>query len=104
MNKLIVDGKVAVLYTCGFGAGWSTWNPEFPECVFDPEIASMLLDTKQSFEEIENFAKKKYGEDFYEGGVTTLTIGWLPVGTKFYIEEYDGLEKVVTEEKLYLTA
>lgn len=26
MDKVIKDGKVAVLYSPGFGAGWFTWN------------------------------------------------------------------------------
>jgi len=28
MTKYIRDGKVAVLYSPGFGAGWSTWNDD----------------------------------------------------------------------------
>lgn len=103
MDKLIIEGKVAVLYTCDFGAGWSTWNPDFPECVFDPEIAKMVCSAK-SADEIKKFAEEKYGVNFHEGGVDTLTVKWLPEGTKFYIAEYDGRETVVTEEKLYLTA
>jgi hypothetical protein len=26
VEKYIKDGKVAVLYSAGYGAGWSTWN------------------------------------------------------------------------------
>ena len=26
MTKCIRDGKVAILYSPGYGAGWSTWN------------------------------------------------------------------------------
>ena len=26
MEKIIEDGKVAVLVSKGYGAGWSTWN------------------------------------------------------------------------------
>ena len=36
MNKLIKNGKVAVLYSPGFGAGWFTWNPTMPELIFEP--------------------------------------------------------------------
>ena len=31
MNKLIRDGKVAVLISPEYGAGWSTWNYDLPE-------------------------------------------------------------------------
>ena len=27
-EKYIKDGKVAVAYSPGFGAGWSTWNDD----------------------------------------------------------------------------
>ena len=33
MNKVIRDGKVAVLYSPGYGAGWYSWNWNHPECV-----------------------------------------------------------------------
>jgi hypothetical protein len=42
MKKLIRDGKVAVLYSPGFGAGWSTWNQELPELVFNPVIVDFV--------------------------------------------------------------
>ena len=28
MNKIEKDGNVAVLYSPGYGAGWSTWNDD----------------------------------------------------------------------------
>ena len=41
--KLKRDGKVAVIYSPGFGAGWSTWADGNAEAVlFDPELAEML--------------------------------------------------------------
>jgi hypothetical protein len=103
MEKLIVNGEVAVLYTNNFGAGWSTWNKKYPECLFDPEIAKMV-GLGVSPKEIQEYAEKKYGEGFDSYGADHLTIKWLPEGTKFYIDEYDGFEEVVTEEKLYITA
>lgn len=44
MEKLEKDGKVAILYSPGFGAGWSTWNSEWADqLVFDKEIAEAIL-------------------------------------------------------------
>ncbi len=103
MNKLIIDGKVAVILSRDFGAGWSSWNPEHPECMFDPEIAKMVCHGEDP-DKIETYARDKYGYDFCAAASDYLMIQWLPQGTKFYIEEYDGRETVVTEEKLYLTA
>ena len=45
MNKLEKDGKVAVMISPGFGAGWSTWNSEFRDTLlFDAEIAQAVID------------------------------------------------------------
>lgn len=99
MNKMIKDGKVAVLVSPGFGAGWYTWNVHCPECLFDPEIVQMVLDGKDNYD-IEQFAEKKYGDEFYSGGAVTLEVCWLPQGKKFCVTEYDGSESIVTEDEM----
>lgn len=30
MDKVIRDGMVAVIYSPGYGAGWSSWNRDYP--------------------------------------------------------------------------
>ena len=90
MNKVIVGGKVAVLYSPGYGAGWWTWNKDNDECLFDKDIVQMVIDGVSN-KEIEKAAKEKW-PDGYWGGADDLTIEWLPVGQRFMIEEYDGNE------------
>ena len=48
----------------------------------------------------------KYGDDyFYDGGASDLEIRWVPVGSRFRINEYDGSESVVLfEEENWLIA
>ncbi len=92
MEKLIKDGKVAVLVSRGYGAGWSTWMYEYPQCLFDPVLAQMLLDGEDEME-IASVAEKRY-PNAYLGGLDGLTVEWVPVGTKFRIDEYDGAESV----------
>ena len=99
MNKVIRDGMVAVLYSPGFGAGWYTWNYDNPQCLFDPEIVEML-ENNASPNDIESFAEKKYGEDFYAGGADDLRIVWLNEGTKFIVHEYDGSESIQVKEEM----
>jgi hypothetical protein len=99
MEKLIRDGKVAVLYSPGFGAGWYTWNYSFPQCIFDPEIVEMV-EKEVDFRDIAQFVEKKYGEEFYSGGADDLRIMWLPEGTEFIIHEYDGSESVRVKEEM----
>lgn len=102
MNKVIRDGEVAVLVSGGYGAGWSTWNYEFPECLFDPEIVE-LIEQEKSPQEIADFALQKYGENFYTGGADGLYVYWVPQGSEFLIDEYDGSESLQLKEEMSWT-
>jgi hypothetical protein len=99
MEKLIKDGMVAVLVSRGFGAGWSTWVSDYPECLFDPVLAQMLIDGADEME-IATVAQKRY-PDAYLGGLDGLDVEWLPVGTKFRVDEYDGAESIQVLGDIY---
>lgn len=92
-------GKVAVLYSPGFGAGWSTWaDKEQAEAVtFDREIVELLL--KKDTNGIKVLMKKKY-RDFYDGGLDGLQVYWVEPGTEFQIIEYDGSESIETRNEV----
>lgn len=90
MEKMIVDGKVAVLYSPGYGAGWYTWNTtEGQQIVFDADIINDVLAGKDPTQT----AEQKY-PNAYSGGCYKLEVKWLPIGTRFQIDEYDGNESV----------
>jgi len=95
MNKLNEDGKVAVLYSPGFGAGWYTWNYECPEILFDPAIVKFV--EKEKWDELATYVALKY-PDIYTGGMKDLEVEWMPVGTEFKINEYDGAESIEYKE------
>lgn len=97
MDKVIKDGKVAVLYSPGFGSGWYTWNQEFPELIFSPAIVKLV--EQEKFDELETYMELKYPEVF-KGGMMDLEIEWIPVGTEFRIHEYDGSENIELKEEL----
>ena len=102
MDKVIKDGKVAVLYSPGYGSGWYTWNQEFPELIFSPAIVKLV--EQEKFDELETYMELKYPEVF-KGGMMDLEIEWIPVGTEFRIHEYDGSENIELKEELnWLTA
>lgn len=112
MKKIIRDGMVAVLYSPGFGAGWSTWNYNFPQCMYDPDIVELIesytIDEpydiesqKAMVEKIIAIAVTKYGENFYEGGAEDLCIEWLKEGTSFRVIEYDGSESIETPNSIF---
>ncbi len=93
-GKVVRDGKVAVLYSPGFGAGWSTWDYDNGETlVFDPMLVKYVEEGKT--EEMYEYVAMRY-PDTYTGGLSDLTIAWLPEGTLFRIKEYDGSESIET--------
>ena len=95
INKLIKDGKVAVLYSPGFGAGWYTWNQEWPEIIFDPAIVKLVEHDQWS--ELHTYITLKY-PGLYTGGMEQLNIQWIPEGSLFKIVEYDGAESIELKE------
>ena len=97
MNKLIRNGQVAVLVSPGYGAGWSSWNTEKEELLFDPSIVELVEHNK--WEELEMFVKLKY-PNIYTGGMRDLEVKWLPVGTEFDIKEYDGAETLEIKDDI----
>ena len=87
MEKVIRDGKVAVLYSPGYGVGWYSANKEHPECLFDPNIVAMV--EAGDLDQIEAYCETAH-PDLYTAGAEQLEIAWLPVGTRFMIRDYDG--------------
>ena len=103
MEKVIRDGKVAVIISHGYGAGWYSWNPEHKELLFSPKIVEMIENNR--FDEItDEWIKENLGIDIYTGGSDGLKIHWLPIGTAFEVDEYDGAESLRTFDDLVLTA
>jgi len=90
MEKVIKDGKVGVLVSPGFGAGFSTWGyPE--EAIFNPTLIDLVENGK--IQEAVDYCETKW-EDGYSGGVQDLVVVWVTEGTKFQIVEYDGSESI----------
>jgi len=91
IEKLSKDGKVAVLYSPGFGAGWYTWNTDTPEILFDPAIVKFV--EKEKWAELKTYVALKY-PDIYSGGLDDLRVAWIPEGTLFKVNDYDGNESI----------
>lgn len=108
-EKYIRNGRVAIAYSPGFGAGWSTWeldNDLKDTMVFHPDIIKMILNGKQSQID-DDWLVEHFGSEYervYTGGAYNLKIEWIPIGTAFRIDEYDGSEHVVElqSDKIYI--
>ncbi len=92
MKKYVRDGKVAVLVSRGYGAGWYSWNKDFEQLLYDPVIVDMLLRGVDECDIIQ-YADSEYPE-VYTGGIDGLEVVWVDEGMQFRIEEYDGAERI----------
>lgn len=91
VKKLIKNGKVAVIVSPGYGAGWSSWDVgHSEEMLFDRELATVILSGGDRFA----VAKRKW-PDAYDGGLAEAEVRWVDKGARFYIHEYDGSESLV---------
>ena len=106
MKKVIENGKVAVIYSPGFGAGWYTWNmgktdEDILQLIFDPTLVEYVRamnspdcsDKNKYILDIERYAEEIFPEGYF-GGASDLRIEWMPIGTEFQINEYDGSESI----------
>lgn len=103
MEKVIKNGNVAVLFSPRFGAGWYTWNNNL-EILFSPKIVEMVEQNKQDEIHTEWIEENLGIKGIYCGGASDLQISWLPINTKFFIDEYDGSESIILQDNLILIA
>ena len=110
VNRVIRDGKVAVLYSPGFGTGWSTcWRNEGKNIVefmmFDADlVAAVEAGDRDLVDHLTRITIGRLNPEYFgrESDIyltrNKLAIAWVPVGTLFRITEYDGNEAVITFE------
>lgn len=104
MDKVNRDGKVAVLISRGFGAGWFSWHG-IEELLYDPYIVNILLNEKGDVQDtIVKYCEEKYRDHGFSG-VDGLTVVWINEGEQFIIHEYDGAESIQLKNEFnWLTA
>jgi len=107
-EKVIRDGKVAVLISYGYGAGWSTWaqsfdhgNNSLPAFILFHKGLVEMAERNAPEEEVEKYLAEGGIIDYvYTGGWSDVKVEWLSQGTHFDVEEYDGNERIRTLEEL----
>ena len=95
MNKVIRDGKVAVLISYGFGSGFYTWGAPI-EAIFDPKLVELI--ESEDFDGAEEYVMSTY-PGIYTSGVEDLEVVWVDEGEEFIINEYDGNESIQFKNK-----
>ena len=104
MEKIEKEGKIAVLYSPGYGAGWSTWAEDSQKealCMDARIVGPFLAGNKDAA----IAAAVAMFPDLYTGGGRDLALVWVEKGCAFEIEEYDGSESIhILGERDYLVA
>ena len=104
MEKIEKDGKVAVLYSPGLGAGWSTWadDDQKEALCMDARIVGPVLAGDKAGAAA---AAVAIFPNFDTGGADNLQVMWIEKGKAFEINQYDGNESVhVLGDRTYLVA
>lgn len=101
-NKLVRDGKVGVIISPGFGAGWYSWNSGCgPAFCMDDRLVKLVLEGKHR-------QAKELAEQLWPNcytGSDQLEVAWVPQGEQFEICEYDGNESLnIISQNNYLVA
>lgn len=89
------NNESGVLYSPGFGAGWSTEN--YKALAIDKRIIEYWINEDPSKEDMEKFLNKLGYEYVLMDGYDNLHLMWIPRGTLFYIDNYDGSEGIYTD-------
>lgn len=116
-----------ILYSPGYGEGWSTWNAhtkeqirfltEYPPLIeyvegnggdlpnrrgvwFEDEEEKILA--IPAIQQLIREWKEKFPDEpeLYLGGIKGLSIRKIPSDMRYFIEEYDGSESVITEKDI----
>lgn len=103
MEKVIRNGLVAVLVSHGFGAGWYTWNSD-EALLFHPKLVELVENDQRHLITTEWVLENLGIDNVYCGGASDLQIHWLPEGTQFTLNEYDGAESILTTDFLHIIA
>lgn len=102
MNKIISrDNKVAILHSPGYGTGWSSVNRNTHPLLYDPETVVWVEGGKRNVRAYMRRMKDRFPfAVIVESAIKNLEVAWLPVGTEFRIEEYDGHETIVRRDQV----
>jgi hypothetical protein len=97
MDKVVRNGRVAVLISPSYGCGWYTENHK-EQMLFDPELVKMV-EEKATYGAFKKYLKQAYPTYIVDGALQGLEIVWIPEGKLFRVQEYDGSESIVMFEQ-----
>jgi hypothetical protein len=82
-----------ILYSPGYGAGWSTWNRKHEKFLLFDEGLIALAERKAGEGEVKEYIESKLPKQYiYTGGWRDIAVA--TVDGPFRIDEYDGYESI----------
>ena len=120
VERVREGGKIAFLYSPGYGAGWSTWNDASirETLLFHPRLVKAAQEKEDredravaNSEAVDNAIVEKIVKELLPDEEYVCILGWRDVavrwigeGTAFRISDYDGYESLHTAEALTIIA
>lgn len=101
-EKLYRDDRLGVVYSPGFGAGWSTWACSHiaDQIATDRRIVeAVLAEDRQAANRLASEIADANDAHAYLG-CSRLEVAWVPRGALYRVDEYDGSEAVQQMEDL----
>lgn len=91
------NGKIKILISPGYGAGWSTWNNDSINLAVDKRIVDFFELHGKNIErqKLVDFLKNIGYDDVYVGGWKDIVIKTIKPNERFIINEYDGSESLI---------
>ena len=93
--KLKREGFVAVVLTCEYGGGYSTWvdYEQSLAALFDPVVVAAVDNMEDGLgtEGLTDYLWQTYR---WDGRIENLSVEWVREGRPFIVNEYDGMESL----------
>jgi hypothetical protein len=91
-------GQIAVLYSPGYGAGWSTWNSEIGQQMCEDKRLVEASLKKLTAKEVYSLCQTIFDYKFICTLGWPCEITWMSPREQYKISEYDGYESIETKE------
>ncbi|QXO10951.1 hypothetical protein pEaSNUABM54_00125 [Erwinia phage pEa_SNUABM_54] len=102
MEKLIRDGKVAVVFSPGHSGSYVYDHQLPPDACFNVKVIKVVLGESRT--SLEKTLKKEFPDaTFYSP--PELEVEWIDVGREFFIREYESAESIIYKDTVpWITA
>lgn len=99
------NGKIGVAYSGSHGLGWASVVPHEMREWATMHVLIIELALSRRFDDIFDLAKSKaislgHTNLFAYKYTPYLTVDWIPLGSRWMVYEYDGLESILTDEDI----